>query len=985
MDIAQEVQEVTFENERPEDLILRYFLKEIARSVYGQHKTDLLQNPDNFKVFLKNFNYKPDSLVELIPLKPTASTPQITRAALKALIPRYEEALLLGNGDYLIYCDTIRGPFILSITHLALKDPVYADRFENWELGILDLKTFQKNLILRPDYFEKVKETPAFMKLLVGDQKPENSLLLSGLPLLNVIFFETRPKKGYGVSSITDEVQFFSSDQSLERELCFFSLPIVQFTLSGDTAKDFFFKITDPLLLTRIQSWLQPSPNFGAAVQSSVSPNSGAAAQSSVFPNSGAAAQSSVSPNSGTAVQSSLPTPLLSQIRKQFALSLEARRNSDFFAADFPDKLQKFLEGFPYSLNYDAIAQDKAGEVYDNVRNFILSQGIGNFEDLKKAPGVVEVVIRKFFVLGTTYFYRSWMTTREFKNHLGDACQSAEAQKRPLKFKVFACSTGEEVLTFAFELLEQGIDNFKIYGTDINLDFIESARRMFYKRESFERLPDALRERILKKYFTKTGEGYEIKDKPFFESRIRYDVLDITKPFPKSLPPEFSPPFDLISCQNIFLYLKPQVVPALYGSLFGLLHENGLFILVDKYYSHWTLKREAARYKALYVNDHLAKRLPDSTARVDILSRLKALNDKSPTFASIQQYDELSVLPFKERKEWLDALLKRPGNHSIIQSLVGVNLLNAKLHAEAIEVLQNAIYESPYLLNNYTLLMETHKQLSHLEEAQYLTLLLRAVHLLYDIGSSKSLQQALRMFQEAIYLRPRDPMGYYVLGYQLLMRGVALKSSNALLVDYEKFLNEAFKNLNYVADDLGGNKVFALRGIAEIATILHASYSREENYSIAERLIYNALFHFEPLASKSSEFTTLYNLGKLQMLMGPVYSARQDTAQACKYLKLGLKTFERAEAGLLNHRSSLLYDYYVDYARGWLLLRNLLAANPKMDPALEPMNCLHQAQKWVDTALMVNSVYGIEAIELRNQILEADPGLKQQFDATFET
>ncbi|MBN2144704.1 MAG: hypothetical protein JW774_08790, partial [Candidatus Aureabacteria bacterium] len=741
-----DIQAVTLDYSKPEDDILRFFLKELAKTAYEEgHYSNVLTDPKMFDVFFRNFTYKPDYLIDKIPLKKTSTISKMIQATLRDLIPHYAEAILTADKEYFLFCNTIRGNHILCITKKPLFQPLYEDLHHELFLSILTVKNFLNNILREPVYFESLQNTPSFGRLLLQEVQPVKSPSFSDINL--PYFIETLPSLGYDVASLANEARFFKGETEQEREWCFYSLPIVQYAVRDKKQLNhFFFKLDDPVSLKQILELLTNENGKGATL-----------------------------------------------LKKHIQSYISLKQNHEFPTMNPHEKFSEFFENLHYSINYDAIPAAHTSKLYQNVINYILSQGISNFNELSKNKEMIITVINKFFTLGTTYFFRHWSMLSDFPDHLSDAIKEARSHKRPLKVSVFACSTGEEVLTIAFSFLDKGITDFTILGSDINEAYIEQAKKMTYAMQNFERIPDNIRGPVIKKYFKKNGDGnYEIKDKDFFNRRISYIVLDITKPLPSDLPKEWAPPYDLISCQNIFLYLSDKFVSRLYKNLLKLLNENGLFILVDKIYSHNLLKKCNLSRKTLHINDIIIKLIPQKMTDQQIYQSLKEINKEGPySFAAIRQINDLALFNPPQKRAWFKELMHQKGDRSLIYYLVGKNNLKLGAYSEAEEVLTKGIWQSPYLLNNYWMLEEVKKKLGKKSDAEYLNVISKAIKLFYSNRAYKDLTEILNLFQKAIKKEPDNMLGFYVFGYQLIRYGLFLKDNNGSLLDYERFFNQA--------------------------------------------------------------------------------------------------------------------------------------------------------------------------------------------------
>ncbi|MBN2145563.1 MAG: hypothetical protein JW774_13190 [Candidatus Aureabacteria bacterium] len=935
---------VTIVQEKVDEILLQHFLKQIAVTAYGGIQRQILTDAGQFKTFFNNFKYNPERYVQELHFK--ARAPNINKyilVVLNALQPEYTHSILTEQSEYFLYCNTIRGPQILAISLRPMTDTLYSETYERWNLSILSIPSFSKNLLLNEDHYKQVIRYSKFIDLLTNKHNRIRSPYFPAVHLFNHIFFETLPDSGYDVSSVTRENQYFDFKKESQRQLCFLSLPIVQYSLSNNKALDFFFMIKDPDILSRIQALLS-HPSFSSSIAAST-------------------------------------------INDQISVYLTCLSKNEFEQKIFEQKLQNIFEHLNYSINYDAIVTTKRDEVYCNLNTFLLSNGISTFKDIENNRKTIEKIIGNFFVLGTTYFYRSWKSLSVFQEYLADIKTQAGKENRPVKFKIFACSTGEEVLTFALSLLDNGISDFTILGTDINSKFIETAKKMVYPRECFERLPEKLRKHILTDYFIKTSDGYAIKDKDFFSKRIFYQVADITKPLPQDLPQEIAPPYDLISCQNIFLYLNPKIIPSLYHDITQLLSENGLFILSDKTYDHFSLKQYQSKSKPiLHINKYLVKACPNNFSLHDLKENLEKINKDATTYPSIKQYYEISGSNYQERNKWLESLLKKPGNHELIYLLQCHNLLEHGYFKKARECALNNIFHSPYLYQNYKLLHEAECQLKQNKNEKYIFSIMKGVEIFYSTKSTDSIRKALNLFQDAIKLNPDNPLAFYVLAYQFIYFANNLKKGNTLLIEYEPYLNQAYKNFSYILSKQPEN-IYAYRGIAEIAYTLYESYAQTPNNEIAARLIYNALYKFEPAVKQSSDFTILYPLAKLQLKMAALYlSTYKLPENARKYIRNSLANFKKAEENSSNFTDALLYQFYTHYSEAWFTLYKIIQSLPRQATIVDSPNSdkyLYNAMKFVDTALDYNSVYGIEAVEIRNQIIEKNSSIKKKFLDSF--
>lgn len=126
-----------------------------------------------------------------------------------------------------------------------------------------------------------------------------------------------------------------------------------------------------------------------------------------------------------------------------------------------------------------------------------------------------------------------------------------EAQGRELRIWVAGCATGEEAYSFAILCLDyfqaQGLtQEVKILASDINPESIRKANLGIFSKKQVESLPP----KTIKKYFHKLESGFQVSEA--LKKNVIFFKHDLTEDIPFSN-------VDLISCRNVFIYLKPEI------------------------------------------------------------------------------------------------------------------------------------------------------------------------------------------------------------------------------------------------------------------------------------------------------------------------------------------------------------------------------------------------------------------------------------------
>ena len=136
---------------------------------------------------------------------------------------------------------------------------------------------------------------------------------------------------------------------------------------------------------------------------------------------------------------------------------------------------------------------------------------------------------------------------------------------RNIKIWSAACSTGEEPLTLAMMLLEDGVHlkgwNIEILATDISENVLKAAAAGFYEKYALRNTP----EHYLKKYFSPAGESYTISKRAHEIVKFkRMNLMD-------SLETRMVRGMDIVLCRNVLIYFddasKKKAIGHIYDSM----------------------------------------------------------------------------------------------------------------------------------------------------------------------------------------------------------------------------------------------------------------------------------------------------------------------------------------------------------------------------------------------------------------------------------
>jgi two-component system CheB/CheR fusion protein len=178
--------------------------------------------------------------------------------------------------------------------------------------------------------------------------------------------------------------------------------------------------------------------------------------------------------------------------------------------------------------------------------------------------------LQKDMLIPVTSFFRDPDQFHFLKNNLLPIIQTYRATNKPISIWAPGCATGEEVYSIAIVLTEF-IGNkknitFKIIGTDISEDAIKKARQGIYQ----ENIQKHVSPERLRRFFIKVKNGYKVKKA--LSDTCQFLVADIAdSPSTTNV--------DLISCQNVLIYLGSALQQNVLFQLHSALKPDGFLIL----------------------------------------------------------------------------------------------------------------------------------------------------------------------------------------------------------------------------------------------------------------------------------------------------------------------------------------------------------------------------------------------------------------------
>lgn len=229
------------------------------------------------------------------------------------------------------------------------------------------------------------------------------------------------------------------------------------------------------------------------------------------------------------------------------------------------DALKSILKIVHSRTGHD-FSRYKKSTVNRRIERRLAVNGIDSLEHyeryLRKDPGEVDALF-KDLIINVTSFFRDAEAFEHLKDNAIVPLVREMDEDDLVRVWVPGCATGEEAYSIGILFMEamdeeQKRLKVKVFGTDINLDSIETAREGIYP----ENIAENVEAKRLKRFFNKKDGRYRV------DTRLRemmiFSIHDINR----------DPPFsrvDLVSCRNLLIYmesdLQKKIMPMLHYSL----------------------------------------------------------------------------------------------------------------------------------------------------------------------------------------------------------------------------------------------------------------------------------------------------------------------------------------------------------------------------------------------------------------------------------
>lgn len=179
-------------------------------------------------------------------------------------------------------------------------------------------------------------------------------------------------------------------------------------------------------------------------------------------------------------------------------------------------------------------------------------------------------VLQHLFLVSYSVFFRDravfqvvWAALRERVRALPTSV--------PIRLWVPGCARGEEAYTFAIMLVEllgeaEAAARVSIWGTDLNAEALAQARSGRYRRSALREVEAPLVER----HFDAFDGEFQVR--PALQACCRFEQRNVFDPVEPAA-------FDMVSCRNVLIYLKPEWQARLLLQLHRALRPDGLLLV----------------------------------------------------------------------------------------------------------------------------------------------------------------------------------------------------------------------------------------------------------------------------------------------------------------------------------------------------------------------------------------------------------------------
>ena len=189
---------------------------------------------------------------------------------------------------------------------------------------------------------------------------------------------------------------------------------------------------------------------------------------------------------------------------------------------------------------------------------------------LQKNPVETETLYQDMLI-AVTNFFRDNQVYEALSNTILPSLLKGRKPNDPIRIWIAGCASGEEAVSFAIAVLEYLgekaiITPMQIFATDLNEKAIEKARAGLYSKNALQNISP----QRLKRFFIKINGNYQVAK--LIRDMCVFSQHNLLK----------DPPFskmDIISCQNVLIYLEPGPQNKIMHAFHYALKPSGFLVL----------------------------------------------------------------------------------------------------------------------------------------------------------------------------------------------------------------------------------------------------------------------------------------------------------------------------------------------------------------------------------------------------------------------
>ena len=186
---------------------------------------------------------------------------------------------------------------------------------------------------------------------------------------------------------------------------------------------------------------------------------------------------------------------------------------------------------------------------------------------LERDPAAFDALVEELTV-GETYFLRERPQLEVLRRHILADLVDRRGPGDRLELWSAGCASGEEAYTLAMILDEMGLGRrSRVLGTDLSTTALRRAEAGVYGAWSLRAVRPSERDAWLEP----VGRQFRVRDR--LARRVRFQAHNLLEG-----PPAGAPPFDVVFCRNVLIYLVPAALDGVVRTLVASLAPGGWLV-----------------------------------------------------------------------------------------------------------------------------------------------------------------------------------------------------------------------------------------------------------------------------------------------------------------------------------------------------------------------------------------------------------------------